>query len=269
MGKLERVTYGGVTLVGGADGAVRFGFTERTGGVSNEPYASLNLGSHVNDDPAAVKENRRRVLSAMGAGEYARNLVVPNQVHGDVVQVVRSADPSELDAVRARAAEGTDAVVCTAPSVPVMLMFADCVPVIITGPGGFAVAHSGWRGTYAGIAGKTARILSDELGVTPDCLRAYIGPHILGDEYEVSEELVERFAARFSSIKSNPKRLLDLSSAIVESLAGAGVDPANIEDPALSTVRLNDRFYSYRAEHGTTGRHAAVAYMTAQQPMVG
>ena len=152
MSRLERVTHGGVTLVGGADGSVRFGFTERTGGVSSEPYASLNLGSHVNDDPAAVEENRRRVLAAVGAGEFARNLVVPNQVHGDVVQVVRSADPAELDAVRARAAEGADAVVCVAPRVPVMLMFADCVPVIITGPGGFAVAHSGGRGTYAGIA---------------------------------------------------------------------------------------------------------------------
>ncbi len=263
MSRLERVTRGGVTLVGGTDGTVRFGFTERTGGVSGEPYATLNLGSHVNDDPSAVEENRRRVLSAVGAGAHVQNLVVPNQVHGDIVQVVRSADPTELDAVRARAAEGADAVVCVAPRVPVMLMFADCVPVIITGPGGFAVAHSGWRGTYAGIGGKTARILADELGVSPGCLRAYIGPHILGDEYEVSEELVERFAARFSSIRPNPERLLDLSSAIVESLAASGVDPANIEDPALSTVRLNDRFFSYRAEHGTTGRHAAVAYMTA------
>lgn len=256
---MERVVVDGVALVGGRDGDVRFGFTERMGGVSASPYASLNLGSHVGDDPLAVEENRRRTLAVMGAEPLAGRLLVPNQVHGDHVAVVRSADPAELDRVHAEISQGTDAIVCCAPVVPVMLCFADCVPVILTCPSGFAVIHSGWKGTYARIAGQAARVLIDETACAPDEIRAYIGPHILGDEYEVSEELIERFDARFGWHLAGTTRLLDLGRAIVQALVEVGVPAANICDPGLSTVRDNDRFFSYRAENGTCGRHAAVA----------
>lgn len=272
---MERVVVDGVALVGGRDGDVRFGFTERTGGVSVSPYASLNLGSHVGDDLDAVLENRRRVLLALcdvapfgdfsgdfvpeGFDGLLRRLLVPNQVHGDHVAVVRSAEPAELDRVRAEIAQGADAIVCCAPAVPVMLCFADCVPVILTCPSGFAVIHSGWKGTYARIAGQAARVLMDETACAPDEIRAYIGPHILGDEYEVSEELIERFDARFGWHLAGTTRLLDLSRAIVQALVEVDVPAANICDPGLSTVRDNDRFFSYRAENGTCGRHAAVA----------
>lgn len=259
--ELKRYTEDGVTLVGGEGAGVRFGFTERTGGVSQPPFASLNLGAHVDDDPAAVAENRRRVLKALGAGACADRLVTPNQVHGDHVVTVTSAAPEELARVRAEAAAGADAVVCAAPGVPVMLMFADCVPVVIVAPGAFAVAHSGWKGTYAGIAGKTARALCAAAGCVPEELEAFIGPHILGSEYEVSQELLDRFAARFSSVTAEPDRLLDLSAAIAESLEGADVPAAAIHDTGLSTLSQTDRFFSYRAEGGVTGRHAAVAFM--------
>lgn len=259
--ELERYTKDGVTLVGSEGAGVRFGFTERTGGVSQPPFASLNLGTHVNDDPDAVAENRRRVLRALGAGAYADRLITPNQVHGDHVVTAASAAPEELARVRAEAAAGADAVVCTAPHVPVMLMFADCVPVVIVAPGAFAIAHSGWKGTYAGIAGKTARALCAAAGCEPAELEAFIGPHILGNEYEVSPELLDRFAARFSSVTAGPDRLLDLSAAIAESLEDAGVSATAIHDPGLSTMSQTDRFFSYRAEDGVTGRHAAVAFM--------
>ena len=90
---------------------------------------------------------------------------------------------------------------------------------------------------------------------------AYIGPHILGDEYEVSQELMDRFAAEFSCIDASASRMLDLSAAIREALLDAGVDSDNIVDTQLSTVRQNDRFYSYRNEGGTCGRHAAIGVM--------
>lgn len=258
---LERVTINGVSYVGGEKDGVRFGFTERTGGVSREPYASLNLGTHVNDDPDAVAENRRRALAALGAGECTGNLVVPNQVHGDRIVTVSSAEAGSLDAARSAAQEGADAVVCTVPQVPVMLLFADCVPVVLTAPGGFAVAHSGWKGTFARIAGKTAAALMRATGAAPADIHAFIGPHITGDEYEVSEDLLARFAAEFASITANGKRLLNLSAAIEEALEEVGVPKENICDPDLSTMKLNDRFFSYRKERGTTGRHAALAFM--------
>ena len=97
---VSRVDHDGVTLVEGATSDVRFAFTERTGGVSEDAYSSLNLGSHVGDDPFAVQENRRRVLEAMGATECEHNLLVPNQVHGDHIVTVTSSGADDLEAVR-------------------------------------------------------------------------------------------------------------------------------------------------------------------------
>ncbi|MDO4436938.1 MAG: polyphenol oxidase family protein [Coriobacteriaceae bacterium] len=259
---VERKDVDGVALVAGCDGHMRFGFTERTGGVSLPPYASLNLGSHVGDDPAAVTENRRRVLAALGCEGDIDRLLVPNQVHGDHVAVVRSAVDAELGRVREEIAQGADAIVCTVSRVPVLLCFADCVPVILTAPAGFAVVHSGWKGTYARIAAKAARALMEEAGCSAQELKAYIGPHIQGDEYEVSEDLIEKFDAEFGWENARCTRLLNLSQAIQQALAEIGVPDQNIEDLKLSTVRENDRFFSYRAEQALTGRHAAVAVLT-------
>ena len=254
----------GVALVGGACGRVRFAFTERTGGVSRVPYASLNLGTHVGDDPAAVAENRRRVLAALGIEDAMPNLLVPNQVHGDRVVTVtpENASTSEaLEAIRADIAgeTGADAIVCTAPNVPALLCFADCVPVILTFGDAFAVVHSGWKGTYARIAAKAAQALAAAVNRPTSDISAFIGPHILGDEYQVSADLLQMFSEQFANIDKNAERLLDLSACIRQSLEEVGVLSCEIHDPRLSTVRQNDRFFSYRAEQGTCGRHAAVA----------
>lgn len=256
---LQRVKVGEVTLVGQVTGALRFGFTERSGGVSLPPYASLNLGDHVGDDPAAVAENRRRVLAAFGMEHLTERLLVPNQVHGDTVVELTQDGDDALDAVRARIAQGADAIVCTVPHVPVMLCFADCVPVILTCPNGFAVVHSGWKGTYARIAGKAAEALSRAAHVEPCDISAWIGPHILGDEYEVSAELLHIFSLQFDKIGICEHNMLDLSSAIRQTLEEIGVRSCEIHDSRLSTLHLPTRFFSYRGEGGRCGRHGAVA----------
>ena len=260
-GGLMRVDHDGVVLVEGRRDGVAFAFTERTGGVSEEPYESLNLGTHVGDDLFAVQENRRRALDALGAFDCQDNLLVPNQVHGDTVVVVTDAGADYLEGVRDSLAQGCDAVVCTVPNVPVMLCFADCVPVVLTCPGGFAVAHSGWKGTYARIAGKTAQKLAQAAGADIASVQAHIGPHILGDEYEVSDDLMQKFSLQFDNINTFGSRLLDLSQAIRQSLEEVGVRSCDIHDPGLSTVKLSDRFFSYRRENGTCGRHAAMAVL--------
>lgn len=109
--KVSRVDHDGVTLVEGATSDVRFAFTERAGGVSEDAYSSLNLGSHVGDDPFAVQENRRRALEATGAAECEHNLLVPNQVHGDHIVAVTSNGADDLEDVREQIAEGCDAIV--------------------------------------------------------------------------------------------------------------------------------------------------------------
>lgn len=259
MERMTRVAYGDLALHEASCGKIRMAFTERTGGVSAVPYASLNLGTHVGDDAAAVAENRRRVLAAMGCESALDRLLVPNQVHGDHVVVVQSAEAAELERVRAEIAEGADAIVCTASGVPIMLCYADCVPVILACSGGFAVIHSGWKGTIARISAKAASKLSEVTGCPVSEMHAYIGPHIQGNEYEVSEELMARFDAEFGWSEAGTTRLLDLTRAIVQALVEAGVPASAIEDTGLSTVACNDRFFSYRVEEGICGRHAAVA----------
>ncbi|RRF91283.1 MAG: laccase domain-containing protein [Coriobacteriaceae bacterium] len=261
MAELTRQTRDGVTLL--VDAAHPYGvslaFTERTGGVSTGQYASLNLGDACGDDPQAVEKNRMLALGALGAGDFARNLVVPKQVHGDEVVVVR--EEREAADVARRAREGCDAVMCTAPHVPVLLCFADCVPIILVAPGGFAVAHSGWRGTMARIAAKAARTLARECGCATSEVTAYIGPHITGEDYEVSAELLQRFEAEFGPAVRSSERHLDLAAAIRAALADAGVPSGNVLDCGISTASSTDRFFSYRAEHGACGRHGALACM--------
>lgn len=259
----ERFVINGVALDTdrtAAGSGVTFCFTERIGGVSHEPYASLNLGRKGGDDAVCVEENRHRVLDALGASYCADALVIPQQVHGDTVAVISDAGaplPPEIES-------GADAVVCTMRNRPVMLLFADCVPVVLVAPGAFAVAHSGWRGTLAGIAGKTARVLAETARCGVDQVSAYIGPHISADAYEVSDELLGRFVDRFGPCARGPKeRHLCLDTCVRASLAEAGVLPEQVVSTGLCTASLTDRFFSHRAEHGITGRHAAVAFMPA------
>ncbi len=256
----ERIVVDGVALDtdrSAAGSGVTFCFTERTGGVSTGPFASLNLGFKGGNDPACVRENRRRVLAALGAEDLLDGLVVPNQVHGDAVAVVGGPD----EPLPACVGEGADAVVCTALGRAVMLLFADCAPVVLVAPGGFAVAHSGWRGTLAGIAGKAARALADAAGCPVGEVAAYIGPHISGAAYEVSAELLARFEGRFGPAARASERHLDLGACIAASLAEAGVPRERVVDAGLCTATRTDRFFSHRAEHGMTGRHAAVAFI--------
>lgn len=271
MAALTRQTSCGVTLLSddSRPGGVTLAFTERTGGVSEAPYASLNLGARCGDDPARVAENRRRALAALGAQDLLDRLVVPRQVHGDHVVVVRSADPAALDAARAEAEAGADAVVCTAPDVPVLLCFADCVPVVLAAPGAFAVVHSGWRGTVARICGTAARALCAEAGCAPADLLAYVGPHVGAADYEVSEDLAARFATEFGPSVVPTPRHLDLGAAVVAALAEAGVPEKNVAVCDVSTASATERFYSYRAEGGETGRHGAIALIRTGEATLG
>lgn len=271
MASLTRQTSGGVTLLSDETrpGGVTLAFTERSGGVSAAPYASLNLGARCGDDPARVAENRRLALAALGAEDLLDRLVVPHQVHGDHVVVVRSAEPDVLAAARAGAESGADAVVCTASDVPVLMCFADCVPVVLVAPGAFAVVHSGWRGTIARIAEKAARVLCAEAGCAPSDLLAYVGPHIGAADYEVSEELAARFVAEFGPAVVPTERHLDLTAAVMAALASAGVGEKSVAVCDVSTASATDRFYSYRAEGGETGRHGAIAFMRVGEATLG
>lgn len=238
---------------------VGIAFSERRGGVSVDPYASLDLGSHVGDDPRAVDVNRGRLLDAIGIGALGVSLTTAEQVHGTRIERVtratagRGASASGLPAPVA----GTDALWTTERGVPLLMMFADCVPVVLVRPSvpAVAVVHAGWRGAAAGIVGRAARALGELPGA--DDLEAYIGPHIGPCCYEVGAECLSHFGNPFVTITAASPRL-DLGAVVAEDLTRSGVPEGRQCHLGICTAHNTDRFFSHRAE-GLTGRHGALA----------
>jgi YfiH family protein len=245
-------------------------FSARLGGVSDAPYASLDLAAHTGDRPSAVDENRGRLLRALDLDPD--RLITAEQVHGDVVREVDEEDVGSGARTEGGAAPiaGADALLTRKPLVPVLMMYADCVPVIIvaTGPRrAVCVVHAGWRGALAGLAGRAAARVSSASGARPTDLRAYIGPHICRSHYDVSDDLASAFRARFAksspsvSIPTAPPKV-DLEAAVRASLEESGLQPERVVSLGMCTVEEPALFYSYRAE-GLTGRHGALAAFRA------
>jgi polyphenol oxidase len=213
----------------------RLWFFTRRGGVSEEPYDSLNVSKKVGDDPAAVEKNRSLISQAMDG----RPSAWVRQVHADgVVRVSEAGFAGEADSL-----------VTAQTDLPLVVAVADCAPVALVSERSVGMVHSGWRGTLSGVAGRTAR----EMGR----VRAYIGPCIRGCCYEVSEELAGEFARRFGE-GVVLERHLSLPAALRVDLERAGVE--EIYDLGLCTGCRSDLFFSHRKHGPLTGRNlAAVA----------
>lgn len=262
---LTRMTVGAVSAwtdpVLRRDG-ILVAFSERTGGASRAPFDSLNLGAHVGDDPRAVTANRRRLLEALGIGDALPALTMAEQVHGERIELVTS----ENAGAGSRAGEvpvpipAADALLTVAQNTPLLLCFADCVPVILVAPTpAVSVVHAGWRGALASLPGASVARLAEEAGCRAADVRAYVGPHIGPCHYEVSDEIMSHFVNRFGTFARAESGGLDLGAVVVRSLTDSGVDPCNIVCLGACTAEATDRFFSYRAEGGLTGRHGALA----------
>jgi YfiH family protein len=260
--RLQRVTTGGITAWTDPEvraAGVLIAFSERAGGLSAGPYASLNLARHVGDDPDVVDENRASLMGSLGIGHLADRIVTAEQVHGcDVAVVDRAADPE-------RQVAGTDGLLTTCADLPLMLFFADCVPVIVVAAGhrtGVGVAHAGWRGAACGVHLAVSERLMRETGCVPQDLRVYIGPHIGPCHYEVGEEVLARFERTSATIAPAPGRL-DLGAVVTTDLEGIGVPKDRVCHSQVCTAEDTSRFFSHRAE-GLTGRQAAVAALISR-----
>lgn len=241
---------------------VRIAFSERGGGHSSGPYASLNLAAHVGDDPGLVDRNRGSFLGALALDHCRERLTMAEQVHGTSVAEVTGemAGAGGFALNRRTPVAATDALFTAVPDTPLMLCFADCVPVIMVGPGPVvAVVHAGWRGALGDIAAKAAVRLAEAAACDTSDLRVYVGPHIAGCHYETSEEILSQFVARFGIVARAESGFLDLGPVIARSLDDVGVASCQIASLGMCTAEETDRFYSYRAERGLTGRHGALA----------
>ena len=239
---------------------IRIAFTSRQGGVSTGCYESLNLGSHVEDDPEAVEENRRILAHALGAAGVP--LVVPNQVHGTQVVSVLSCD-SAPEAQRL-ASQGADALLVGARSVAGLMCFADCVPVVAACNQGFALMHAGWRGAVAGVVGKTLGLMAQQIGADLSQTNVYIGPHIHASCFETGEEVARQFKDAFGSSCLLDSRHVSLSEAVRIQAREAGVSNSRIVDAGICTKCHPDEYFSYRASGGRCGRHGAAAVRMAR-----
>lgn len=249
---------------------IRIGFTTRNGGVSTQPYASLNLGDHVNDDSDCVAENRRRVVSALAEAKYP--LVVPHQVHKDTIVEIASNTPEAVAQAQEEAQRGADALMLTTTKVAALLCYADCVPVILVGPDcQVAVVHAGWRGVDNGICVKAAKQMAaqsraasalDE-GTYLASMNAYLGPYIHEECFETSEDLACQFEQKFGPTCRFDNRHVNLGNALRSQLTHEGISLDRIADLNMCTVCNTDLFFSYRAEQGVTGRHGAFAIRTS------
>ncbi|MDZ4166603.1 MAG: polyphenol oxidase family protein [Coriobacteriia bacterium] len=242
-----------------AESGIGVVFSERSGGVSTDPYTSLDLASHVGDDPGAVDINRGRLLSALGIAPLRDQLTTAGQIHGTAsceVTLANAGSGSFADGERPPLAD-TDALWTRTPGVPLLLLYADCVPVVLARPSvpAVAVVHAGWRGAAGGIAGAAARALARLPGEQD--LTAFIGAHIGQCCYEVGPECVSHFDNAFVTITAATPRL-DLGAAVAEDLKRSGVPKERQWHLGICTAHNTDRFYSYRSE-GRTGRHGALA----------
>jgi YfiH family protein len=226
----------------------------RIGGVSQGPYATLNLGHTVGDDLSAVEENHRRALGLLGL--EPKGVVSPYQVHGARVGVVGRA---HLGTVQ----PSTDALVTAVPSVPLLMRFGDCTPILFFDPAQrvIGMVHAGWRGVVAGSVEATVRTMVERLDCNPVDIWAGIGPTIGPCCYEVGEEVVDAVQAACPTGADIARRLngrihLDLPAAVRAQLCATGVE--QVEDACLCTACRVDEFFSHRAEHGRTGRFGIV-----------
>jgi len=206
-------------------------FTTRRGGVSDGPFASLNLGLWTDDDRERVRENRARVERLTGG-----RLAQAHQVHG--TRVVEATPGDVQDADRQVTAE---------PVVAAMALVADCVPIALVAPEGVAMLHAGWRGLAGGIVAEGVGALR---GLGAERIAAAIGPGAGPCCYEVGDEVRAAFGTT--------GRTVDLKAIAQEQLAGAGVGV--VHDCGLCTMHDPERFFSHRRDGGVTGRQAGVAW---------
>jgi YfiH family protein len=226
---------------------VRTCVTTRQGGVSQAPWDSFNLGTHVGDAPADVAANRAALVAELGCSPAWLE-----QTHSVL------AVPADADRI-----VNADASWTTTPGIACTVMTADCLPVLFCDRVGsvVAAAHAGWRGLAGGVLENTIAAM----GAAPDDLLAWMGPAIGPDAFEVGGEVREAFinhdpaaAKAFRPSARDGHYLADIYYLARLRLEAAGV--GQVYGGGFCTVSDKERFYSYRRD-GQTGRFASLIWL--------
>lgn len=243
----------------GGKAHVRVVFSTRHGGISQGPFASLNLGFHTGDFPARVAANRRILYSILGLKE--EQTFTTRQVHGNRVFVIKDRRDLALKGLVEADAQAT-----ALKGVALTGFFADCLAVYLYDPVGdvIGLAHAGWRGTVSGIARKCLEAMRQHFGSEPERCFAALSPAAGPCCYEVGEVVADAVRKVFPEewgvlLPAGAGRWkLDLWRANFEMLHEIGLKRENITVSRLCTICRQDLFFSYRGSGGTTGRMAAL-----------
>lgn len=232
------------------------GIFTRRGGVSPEPWDSLNTGGGVGDDRERVIQNRLTIFNSLG--RPAESMFDAWQVHSSNVIFAESPRPRE------EPYQYADILITDKPAVTLFMRFADCVPVLLADPrrGVICLAHAGWMGTVKNVAGVAAAAIQARFGSRPGDLIAGIGPSICVDHYQVGPEVVTAVSGAFGEdaekllVRQNGSVHFNLWAANRLSLERCGVE--TIEIANLCTFEHTDDWFSHRGDKGKTGRFGAV-----------
>jgi YfiH family protein len=226
----------------------------RWGGISIQPYSSLNLGAFTNDHKEAVQRNKEILYSDLGIN--GDQIASSFQCHGNEV----------LNVVEPGYYEGFDALITNKKDIFLQILVADCTPILLYDPQNEVVAaiHAGWRGTANNIVQKTLEKMKDVFNTNPSDCFAYVGTCISQPFFEVDEDVAEYFDQEFYVFdKEKNKYFIDLKDCNVRALSDAGLMKNHIAVSPFCTVKDNHLFFSHRHEKGTTGRFGVIIGMKA------
>ncbi|QDO88313.1 peptidoglycan editing factor PgeF [Ornithinimicrobium ciconiae] len=224
---------------------VDWAITDRAGGVSLESYSRLNLGAHVGDDLEAVSRNRSRVAEAFDLD--VADLRFMRQVHGcDIATVDRQRDGNGRDA---------DIVITDDPDVALVVLVADCTPVLLLDrtEGLVAAVHAGRVGFTTGVVDTAVSALRERGAKN---LEAVVGPSVCPRCYEVPADLREAAAEASPaaySVSSTGTPAIDVAAGVVDQLQAAGVSVTWLP----GCTREDEDLFSHRRD-GVTGRFGGV-----------
>ena len=250
------------------DDLVTHAVSTRIGGFSDKPFDSLNLALHVGDVAENVLANRKKFAQSLGF--KIEDIVTPNQIHGDKIFRVEEIHRGRGSQNYNDSIKETDALITNVKNLPLMLCFADCVPIFFVDVENCAVglAHGGWKGTLNKIAAKTFLAMRENFGTTAENCLVGIGPSIGACCYEVGGNVVETCAEVFPNnideliINRDGKKFLDLWAANKIQLMEVGIPAQNIDVAAECTCCNANWYFSYRNARKNnfqeTGRIAAL-----------
>ena len=213
-------------------------FTNSHGGFSHGDYASWNLASHVGDDQPVVEQNREKLRERVG------NFAIMSQVHGDKVVVVDQLS-GEVPVA--------DSLITGNPDLALVVMVADCIPLLLRSENLVAAVHVGRAGLMNSIALKTVAKMR-ELGAMK--ISGTIGPAICGSCYEVPQELHDQVTTAHPLASSKTRigtSALDLPKALAAALTVVDVPVTSSAECTLE----DDDYFSFRRKK-ITGRQAGV-----------